>query len=230
MPPNQPNASKVRKLHGFTITELLVAISIIAILSVLLIATIGKARSKMDQTKCASNLRQLGMAFHMYASENDNILLATGNNDVSIITGSSWSIMLMRYMDFKFPAKNQESLFLCPSALDTYPNGIATRTYAMNWQNLPTEGSDVHPTRGWEQKTLLSWHSNPTETALLIDSRGNVNQAGDGAARYTTSNFDSFADWRHSNGLNVLFLDGHVSWMGRDESDKIKEYTNNFAR
>ena len=80
--------------RGFTVIELLVVVSIIAILVGILLPAIGKARDNARTTISKANLRQLGQAAGMYASEwndrqftvvNDN-LAQYGGNIVSAIT------------------------------------------------------------------------------------------------------------------------------------------------
>ncbi len=53
----------------FTLIELLTAIGIIAILAALLLPVLGRAKRRARQIVCLNNLRQVGMAFSMYAGD-----------------------------------------------------------------------------------------------------------------------------------------------------------------
>jgi prepilin-type N-terminal cleavage/methylation domain-containing protein/prepilin-type processing-associated H-X9-DG protein len=75
---------------AFTLIELLVVIAIIAILAALLLPALARAKEKAWTVGCLSNLKQLEACWHLYATDNADVLAP--NNSIMLFSGPSWSV------------------------------------------------------------------------------------------------------------------------------------------
>ena len=197
---------------AFTLIELLVVIAIIAVLAGLALSTLGQARERGRGARCASNLRQWGLALQMYMSDHDDFIPRRGQgvNPLALINRpEDWFNCLPLY--FGSPsfsnlvasgnaprAGDTSSIFIDPAARN--PGGTYFLPYAMNMYLSPW----IRP-----QQHKLSEIPKPEQLAFMADALGPYASTVPSVLEYSVNA-------RHAGRANVVFVDGHVQSFAGD--------------
>ena len=151
--------------RGFTLVELLVVMAIMAALAGLLLPVLGRAREKGRRTVCMANLKQIGLAIHMYAEDYYERFPGNGVED----TGSSeMGLLFPRYI-------NAPTVWDCPgdkkTAFATISNHtLANSSYAYDDEHLESEDLDLKLSLSADKgiSTTLTKKSNHSNEGLNV--------------------------------------------------------------
>jgi len=111
------NTTRIRHLRAFTIIELLVVITIIALLVAILLPALQGAREAARKTLCLSNMRQFGIALHVYAMERDQAL----PDHYRYNAGDDYSLQHVRTEVAEALPIDDRSITDCPNYNRAYP-------------------------------------------------------------------------------------------------------------
>jgi len=215
----------VRKTHptkdlfGFSLIELLVVISIIAMVLAILIPGLGKARTLTRRTKCASNLHQIDVAMHLYLNSNDEKYpcaqdplpkMQPTDPNIWLWMGRGWRGFLAPYLGGKIDANNP-SVLLCPADKIAPVKWESTSySYSLTFYHSPdqinntTSNLNTSPPVPQTPANVAK----PAEKIIIGEWLSNHRQIKQG-------NDPGWFGWTGSR--NFLFVDGQVRFLKATE-------------
>ncbi|MEM8865191.1 MAG: DUF1559 domain-containing protein [Planctomycetota bacterium] len=228
--------------NGFTLVELLVVIAIIGVLIALLLPAVQSARAAARRMQCANNLKQLGLAFHLYADAYDGRFPQLWHGGVS--QDDSWVYTLRPF------SEDSEAIRLCPDDLFRIenPSDAVLTSYAMNgYLRSPNDLEKRYfPDRVAGMVDSMNKLSSTSKTIILMET-----QEGGVAIEL---NFDHMHTWewfkdsvadadrlaviegelgteRHLGTVaNYLYADGHVEAIAAEQIAQWASEPFEFAR
>lgn len=238
---------------GFTLVELLVVVSIIALLVAILLPSPGKSRKQARAAVCGAHLHQLGIATEMYVVENG----CFPPHKTSLDGGDAarWPFATAGYV-------GSAELQICPSVSDWKIGRDNPYGYNYKYLGCMRRNADS-PTAPYERFPVRSVPS-PTMTIAYSDSDGTgwtkpydptrrdpealghhaytldptyvpliglttVNGEGEQEA-YSYKSSRTYISPRHNGESNAVFADGHVQRINPKQVYQDNRYWNGLGR
>jgi prepilin-type N-terminal cleavage/methylation domain-containing protein len=237
--------------RGFTLIELLVVIAIIAILAALLLPALARAKQRAERAGCLNNLRQLQLAWIMYADDNNEYLpLNPDQSQINNVNGWIKGIMKWDIGGFPPPApwpdnynttnltdcalgsfcSRSVGIYKCPGDKKDAQKGPRVRSISMNAYmggistdpNMLNNGFSTYQVY---QKSTAIRSPGPSDAWVFVDENGD--SINDGfffvAMGQTTSWYDLPGNYHGGTGAFSL-ADGHAeskAWHDGNVKDRL---------
>lgn len=215
-------AKRFSSRRGFTLIELLVVIMVVGLLMVLIIPALKSARSSAESTQCLANLRRIGQAVFLYTGENRGKMMPYSTGDTNGNVSGYWLSLLAPYMSSpKDPSYVYSAGFICPADKRPRNPSLSQRFYTdYGLAGLNGILFGVHnPDTGINRFSGYLSDRAPNFATIPQLSKAMMVSDIDFVYAWGSADIDdvSLQSWRHGNGINCVFADGHVERRKKSE-------------
>jgi prepilin-type N-terminal cleavage/methylation domain-containing protein/prepilin-type processing-associated H-X9-DG protein len=219
----------VKNKRGFTLIELLVVIAIIALLLAILMPSLKRAKEVAQRICCSSNLKQLTMAWIIYAGDYDDKVVSCRAREDDPSTGWAGWIYYDNDLKTQTAAIEGGALFNYAQSIDVYQcptsrgkEGLRTYSIANAWNSPQSFGV------GAVSIKKLSKVPNTSSRAVFMDGIG-LDIDGQFTALYGQPKWQTIPNYRHDNGTTLAFADGHTeSWKWTNQELTVEVAKKSF--
>jgi len=212
-------------LKGFTLIELLVVIAIIAILAGMLLPSLSRSKQKAQGISCLSNLRQINLAWNIYANDfNQYLVINRGDHHLNPnnyydnwVSGNVSSLpdetnTLLLDDSLLGPYVKNAAVYKCPADPGNPPGTPRVRSISMN-NYMNGVGIDIL-SNNFRHNTRLTQITQPASSFVFLDERASTINDGYFVVELTTNYFaigvlDMPANY-HGFAGGFAFADGHA--------------------
>ena len=228
--------------RAFTLVEILVVIGIIALLAAILFPVFGRARENARRLSCMNNMKQLGLGFQQYLSDNDKRYPGPGNFFDGKAANAAFSGDLGTWAAGGNWVTGEPRALANPAPPFAYNDGEKANVEGGALFNYVKESKVYYcPSNKDGEKKRLSYSMNcalaflggtrvtaPAEIVLLVDEEnandgyfyanddgGTGSPASKSGSSTPTGSTDELTELHNGSG-NLLFADGHVKPFSAD--------------